>query len=94
LVNGTGEPLTQKIVRDDLQRVAPRANAHDGAYTCCDTCSACTWRCGTAGESESEARRESNVSTTERYMHRSPAAIDGAIRLLVHAKPPVGLETL
>ena len=31
-----------------------------------------------------------NLSTTQRYMHLSPAAIDGAIRLLDQATPAWG----
>jgi hypothetical protein len=32
-----------------------------------------------------------DLATTQRYMHLSPAAIDGAIRLLDQAKPVHGL---
>ena len=32
-----------------------------------------------------------DLSTTQRYMHLSPAAIQGAIRLLDHARPATGL---
>jgi integrase len=40
-----------------------------------------------SGESDSGTRRASDVTTTQRYMHLSPAAIEGAIRLLPQVGP-------
>jgi site-specific recombinase XerC len=33
-----------------------------------------------------------DLTTTQRYMHLSPAAVEGAIRLLDQAGPPVGSD--
>jgi hypothetical protein len=37
-----------------------------------------------------ELAAHQDLATTQRYMHLSPAAIEGAIGLLVQSRPPTG----
>lgn len=56
---------------------------HATGRICCGTRSARTSRCGGgAGESDSGLAGHQDLSTTQRYMHHSPAAVENAIRLL------------
>jgi len=43
--------------------------------------------CGAPARAIQDLAGHMDLATTQRYMHLSPAAIEGAIRLLDHAKP-------
>jgi len=78
-----GSPLTQKIVRNHALRSARRAGlARQGVHILRHTfCSHLAMR-GAPARAIQELAGHSSLSTTQRYMHLSPAAIEGAIRLL------------
>jgi integrase len=78
-----GHPLTQKNVRDFVQRAARRSFAKsDGVHVLRHTfCSHLAMR-GAPARAIQELAGHKDLSTTQRYMHLSPAAIEGAIRLL------------
>lgn len=78
-----GHPLTQKNIRDLVQRAARRSFARsDGLHVLRHTfCSHLAMR-GAPARAIQELAGHKDLSTTQRYMHLSPAAIEGAIRLL------------
>jgi integrase len=78
-----GSPLTQKNVRDYVQRAARRSFAKsDGVHVLRHTfCSHLAMR-GAPARAIQELAGHVSLSTTQRYMHMSPAAIESAIRLL------------
>jgi integrase len=78
-----GHPLTQKNIRDLVQRAARRSFAKsDGVHVLRHTfCSHLAMR-GAPARAIQELAGHKDLSTTQRYMHLSPAAIEGAIRLL------------
>lgn len=78
-----GHPLTQKNVRDLVQRAARRSFAKsDGVHVLRHTfCSHLAMR-GAPARAIQELAGHKDLSTTQRYMHLSPAAIEAAIRLL------------
>jgi len=77
-----GSPLTQKVVQGIVRRVAQRANVKAGVHILRHTfCSHLAMRGAPAGAIQKLAGHQ-HLSTTMRYMHLSPAAIDAAIRLL------------
>lgn len=78
-----GSPLTQKNVRDYVQRAARRSFARsDGVHVLRHTfCSHLAMR-GAPARAIQELAGHKDLSTTQRYMHLSPAAIESAIRLL------------
>jgi integrase len=78
-----GHPLTQKNIRDLVQRAARRSFARsDGVHVLRHTfCSHLAMR-GAPARAIQELAGHKDLSTTQRYMHLSPAAIEGAIRLL------------
>jgi integrase len=77
-----GSPLTQKIVQDHVRRAARRANVKPGVHRLRHTfCSHLSMR-GAPARAIQELAGHQDLATTQRYMHLSPAAIDGAIRLL------------
>ena len=85
-----GTPLTQKVVQQAVARAARRANVWPGVHILRHTfCSHLTMR-GAPVRAIQELAGHQNLSTTQRYMHLSPAAIDGAIRLLDQATPAWG----
>jgi integrase len=86
-----GSPLTQKIVRDHVQRSVRRAQlTKSGVHRLRHTfCSHLAMR-GAPARAIQELAGHEDLATTQRYMHLSPAAIDGAIRLLDNA---VGLSS-
>ena len=86
-----GSPLTQKIVQDDVRRAARRAQlAKSGVHRLRHTfCSHLAMR-GAPARAIQELAGHMDLSTTQRYMHLSPAAIEGAIRLLDQATPAHG----
>ena len=78
-----GHPLSQKNVRDFVQRAARRSFAKsDGVHVLRHTfCSHLAMR-GAPARAIQELAGHKDLSTTQRYMHLSPAAIESAIRLL------------
>jgi integrase len=78
-----GSPLTQKVVRDYVRRAGRRAAlAKIGVHILRHTfCSHLAMR-GAPARAIQELAGHQDLSTTQRYMHLSPAAIEGAIRLL------------
>jgi integrase len=85
-----GSPLTQKIVQDHVRRSVRRAQlAKSGVHRLRHTfCSHLAMR-GAPARAIQELAGHEDLATTQRYMHLSPAAIEGAIRLL--DIPPVQL---
>jgi integrase len=78
-----GSPVTQKIVQDHVRRAARRAGlAKNGVHRLRHTfCSHLAMR-GAPARAIQELAGHQDLSTTQRYMHLSPAAIESAIRLL------------
>lgn len=77
-----GSPFTQKIVQDHVRRAARRANIKPGVHRLRHTfCSHLSMR-GAPVRAIQELAGHQDLATTQRYMHLSPAAIEGAIRLL------------
>ena len=82
LCNDEGKPLTQKVVQVMMRRVARRANVKPGLHILRHTfCSHLAMR-GAPARAIQELAGHQDLSTTQRYMHLSPAALDAAIRLL------------
>ncbi|HEU5254613.1 MAG TPA: tyrosine-type recombinase/integrase [Vicinamibacterales bacterium] len=83
-----GSALTQDLVRDHVQRAARRAQlATSGVHRLRHTfCSHLAMR-GAPARAIQELAGHQDLSTTQRYMHLSPAAIEGAIRLLEQPRP-------
>jgi site-specific recombinase XerD len=83
LCQGDGSPLTQKIVQNYVIRSARRAvvgksGVHRLRHTFCSHLA----MKGAPARAIQEVAGHQDLTTTQRYMHLSPAAIDGAIRLL------------
>ncbi|MBI3262867.1 MAG: tyrosine-type recombinase/integrase [Acidobacteria bacterium] len=75
------------MVQDWVKRSARRANIKPGVHRLRHTfCSHLAMR-GAPARAIQELAGHMDLATTQRYMHLSPAAIEGAIRLLDHAKP-------
>ena len=75
------QPLTQKMVQITMRRVARRANVKPGVHILRHTfCSHLAIR-GAPARAIQELAGHEDLATTQRYMHLSPAAIEGAIRL-------------
>ena len=70
-----------KIVQDRVRDSTHARCAAGGAYPAAHVLFA-SRDAGSAGEGDSGAGRAQDLKTTQRYMHLSPAAIEGAIRLL------------
>jgi integrase len=83
-----GSPLTQDTVGDHVRRAARRANVSvSGAHRLRHTfCSHLAMR-GAPARAIQELAGHQDPMTTQRYMHLSPAAIEGAIRLLEQPQP-------
>jgi integrase len=83
LCQSDGSPLTQKIVQDHVRRAARRAQlAKSGVHRLRHTfCSHLAMR-GAPARAIQELAGHQDLSTTQRYMHLSPAAVESAIRLL------------
>ena len=76
LCDGEGKPLTQKIVQDVMRRVARRANLKPGVHILRHTfCSHLAMR-GAPARAIQELAGHQDLTTTQRYMHLSPAAIE------------------
>jgi site-specific recombinase XerD len=82
LCDGTGQPLTQKVVQVLVRRTARRANVKPGIHILRHSfCSHLAMR-GAPARAIQELAGHQDLGTTQRYMHLSPAALDAAIRLL------------
>ena len=82
-----GQPLTQKIVQNFLRWSARRANVKRGVHILRHTfCSHLAMR-GAPARAIQELAGHENLTTTQRYMHLSPAALTSAIQLLDGPKP-------
>jgi integrase len=87
LYQNDGTPLTQKIVQDHIGRAARRANVREGVHILRHTfCSHLAMR-GAPARAIQELAGHQDLTTTQRYMHLSPAALDAAIRLLDGDRP-------
>ncbi|MFN7970964.1 MAG: tyrosine-type recombinase/integrase [Acidobacteriota bacterium] len=78
-----GSPLTEKMVRLVVERAARVANVGNSTVHVLrhSFCSHLAMRGAPVGAIK-ELAGHADISTTQRYMHLSPAAIEGAIRLL------------
>jgi integrase len=77
---GTG--LTQKEVQVLMRRIGRKANVKPGVHILRHTfCSHLAMR-GAPTKAIQELAGHQDLSTTQQYMHLSPAALDAAIRLL------------
>jgi integrase len=90
--DGDGSPLTWDVARDHVQRAVARAritrSGTSGIHRLRHTfCSHLAMR-GAPARAIQELAGHQDLGTTQRYMHLSPAALDGAIRLL--EAPDVG----
>ena len=71
-----------KIVQDHVARAAQKAAVRPGVHILRHTfCSHLAMR-GAPARAIQELAGHKDLKTTQRYMHLSPAAIEGAIRLL------------
>ena len=92
LCDDEGKPLTQKVVQVMMRRVARRANVKPGLHILRHSfCSHLAMR-GAPARAIQELAGHQDLSTTQRYMHLSPAALDAAIQLLDGAAPRGGIE--
>jgi site-specific recombinase XerD len=83
--------MTQKLVQVTVQRAARRANVRPGVHLLRHTfCSHLAMR-GAPARAIQELAGHQDLSTTQRYMHLSPAALDAAIRLLETGTAPTPL---
>jgi integrase len=82
LTQADGTPLTQKIVQDHVRRAARRANVKWGVHRLRHTFCSHLAMCGAPARAIQELAGHQDLGTTQGYMHLSPAAIEGAIRLL------------
>ena len=83
LYRDDGRPLTENIVREFVQRTARRAGLrNNGPHILRHTfCSHLAMR-GAPARAIQELAGHRDLTTTQRYMHLSPAAVENAIRLL------------
>lgn len=91
LCQDDGSPLSQKIVQNHVRRAARRAQlAKHGVHRLRHTfCSHLAMR-GAPARAIQDLAGHMDLATTQRYMHLSPAAIEGAIRLLDAPRPAYG----
>jgi len=92
LTREDGEGISQKIVRVLVERSARLANLRNaGVHVLRHTfCSHLAMR-GAPTRAIQELAGHKDLSTSQRYMHLSPAAVEAAIRLLEQPKPAHGL---
>lgn len=88
LTTAEGKPLTQKVVQVLVRNAARRANlALSGVHALRHTfCSHLAMR-GAPARAIQELAGHKDLATTLRYMHLSPAVVEGAIRLLDQPAP-------
>ena len=90
-----GRALTQNIVQVLVRKAARKANlANGGVHVLRHSfCSHLAMR-GAPARAIQELAGHKDITTTQRYMHLSPAAVVSAIRLLENRIPSPKLETL
>jgi integrase len=82
LSTADGQPLSQKAIDVKMRRAARRANVKAGIHILRHTfCSHLAMR-GAPARAIQELAGHQDLSTTQRYMHLSPSAVENAIRLL------------
>ena len=83
LYQDDGSPLTEGLVQGFVKRAAQKAGVfNNGPHMLRHTfCSHLAMR-GAPARAIQELAGHQNLTTTQRYMHLSPAALDSAIRLL------------
>ena len=88
-----GRSLTQKMVQGRVRRAAQHAGLpHQGVHTLRHTfCSHLSMRGAPVAAIQALAGH-ADLSTTQRYMHLSPAALEGAIGLLERGIPDLAGE--
>ncbi len=87
LTTKQGQPLTQKMVQNFMKWAARRANVKPGVHILRHTfCSHLAMR-GAPARAIQELAGHEDLSTTQRYMHLSPAEMERAIRLLDGPNP-------
>jgi integrase len=88
LTQQDGTPLTQKIVQVLVRKAARKANlCNGGVHVLRHTfCSHLAMR-GAPARAIQELAGHKDITTTQRYMHLSPAAVVSAIRLLENRNP-------
>lgn len=90
LCSAAGEPLTQRRLQAVIGRVAKRARVKPGVHILRHTfCSHLAMR-GVPARAIQELAGHEDLSTTQRYMHLSPAAVEDAIRTLETPSPLLG----
>ena len=91
LCQNDGCPLRRRLVQGYVSRASRRAKLqHGGLHVLRHTfCSHLAMR-GAPARAIQELAGHQDLSTTQRYMHLSPAAIEGAIRLLDQPSPDRG----
>ena len=91
LCSADGGPLTQRLVQGLAARAARRANLRNtGVHVLRHTfCSHLAMR-GAGARAIQELAGHQNLSTTQRYMHVSPTAVENAVRLLDSPAPRMG----
>src|SRR5258707_13583351 len=88
LCRRNGLPLSAGVIKLHVERAAGRAQLNQsGVHRLRHTfCSHLAMR-GAPARAIQELAGHKDLSTTQRYMHLSPAAIEGAIRLLDSSLP-------
>jgi len=82
-----GRPLTQKIVQVTIRRIARRAGVKPGVHILRHTlCSHLAMK-GAPARAIQELAGHQDLTTTQRYMHLTPAALEAAIGLLNKPNP-------
>jgi integrase len=87
LVQASGEPLTMKIVQSRVARAARTAGVRPGVHILRHTFCSRLAMLGAPARAIQELAGHQDLKTTQRYMHLSPAAVEGAIRLLDAPRP-------
>jgi site-specific recombinase XerD len=82
LCDGTGKPLTQKVIQVSVRRTATRANVKPGNQILRHSFWSHLALRGAPASAIQGLAGHRDPCTTQRYMHLSPAALDAAIRLL------------
>jgi integrase len=90
LCQDNGTPLTQRLVQGWVLRAARSIGLQNGGVHVLrhTFCSHLAMR-GGAARAIQELAGHRDLVTTQRYMHLSPAAVEGAIRLLDQRTPPL-----
>jgi integrase len=86
-----GSSLTQDMVRNDVERPARQLNLFSGVHRLRHTFCSHLAMPGVPARAIQELAGHQDLSTTQRYMHLSPAAMTGAIDVLERARPRLAL---